>query len=79
LTGGKAGYSVPALVKAACKRAATAILRAQKMTRSVLFFTYEDNNNDDELWYDSAGKFYEVTSRARVEFIPRIWTPMATS
>jgi len=31
------------------------------MTRSVLFFTYEDNNNDDELWYDYAGKFYEVT------------------
>ena len=31
------------------------------MTRSVLFFSYEDNNYDDELWYDYAGKFYEVT------------------
>jgi ELWxxDGT repeat protein len=30
------------------------------MTRSVLFFSYEDNNGD-ELWYDYAGKFYEVT------------------
>src|SRR5579863_1092632 len=43
LTRGDAGYSLRTIAKAAPKRGARRSLRARNMTRSVLYFTYEDN------------------------------------